>query len=435
LPNDNDPWTKNNQAAMKKIYSFLLIASFPVMTFAQETKYSSAQYKKDFDYFWTSINDEYCYFNKKQTDWEKVKALYSPMIDTVKSRNAFVGILEKALYELYDHHCNFNTNTDLSRRLVPTGTDLWAEYTDGKPVIVEVRRNSGSEAAGIHTGMEIITVNGIPVETALLSFLPQCLRQPDIEAKNFALRLLLAGNHIQLREFSLKYDGNVKSYFPDKDGMRLEHSGYDGKLVTKMYQNIGYIRINNCLYDNDLVAVFDSAMVSMKNSKALILDLRETPSGGNTSVARAILGWFTEKEAFYQKHEYYAEEKMFGIKRSWEEIVSPRAGKYYGKPVVILVNHWTGSIAEGITVGFDALHRTNIKIMGTEMARLNGAVYSYEMPETKIHFSFTAERLYHVNGLPREKYKPQIEIDLRKAINNPGPDIFMSSALKYLNGK
>ena len=70
--------------------------------------------------------------------------------------------------------------------------------------------------------------------------------------------------------------------------------------------------------------------------------------------------------------------------------------KFYNKPLVILVNHWTGSIAEAITIGFDAFRRPTTTIIGTEMARLNGAVYSYQMPNTRIGFSFTSERLYTV---------------------------------------
>jgi C-terminal processing protease CtpA/Prc len=420
---------------MKALYTFILILLAPVFMSAQEKQYSAEQYKQDFNYFWTAINDEYCYFNKKQTDWDKVKLLYAPMIDTVKNRNAFVAVLEKALYELYDHHCNFNTNTDFSRRLVPTGTDVWAEYINGKPTVTEVRKNSGAEACGIAAGMEIVSVDNILIETAVQSFLPQSLKQPDAEAKSFALRLLLAGNHVQPRKFSLKYKEQVSDYFPDKSGMQLEHITYSNKVEMKMYAGIGYIRINNCLFDNGLVNAFDSVMLYMKNTKGLILDLRETPSGGNTSVARAILGWFIRQEQFYQKHEYYAEEKMYGIKRSWEEIVSPRKNKYYDKPLVILVNHWTGSIAEGITIGFDAFHRPNTKIIGTTMARLNGAVYSYEMPNTKINFSLTAERLYHTNGLPREQYVPQVFIDLSKIKPAAGTDIFISTAINYLKGK
>jgi carboxyl-terminal processing protease len=169
----------------------------------------------------------------------------------------------------------------------------------------------------------------------------------------------------------------------------------------------------------------------MKKTTALIIDLRETASGGNTAVARSILGWFTDKEKFYQKHEYFYEEKSNGIKRSWVEIVSPRKDKYYSKPLVILCDHWTGSIAEGITIGFDALHRPQTKIIGTEMARLNGAVYSYEMPNSKIHFSFPAERLYHINGLPREEFIPAVVVNTVNAQPGESSDIFIQKALQY----
>jgi carboxyl-terminal processing protease len=176
-------------------------------------------------------------------------------------------------------------------------------------------------------------------------------------------------------------------------------------------------------------------MQNFKNTTSIILDLRETPSGGNTSVARAIIGWFIDREHFYQKHEYYAEEKSSGIKRSWEEIVSPRKDKYYGKPLIILCNHWTGSIAEGIVIGLDALKRPGTKIIGTEMARLNGAVYSFEMPFCKIRFTFPAERLYHSNGLPREQYIPPEFIDWRKGEAKQGSDIFMAKAMELLKNK
>ena len=147
--------------------------------------------------------------------------------------------------------------------------------------------------------------------------------------------------------------------------MGLEHIKYAAKIESNLFGNTGYIKINDCLYDNELIAAFDSIMQTLKNTQSLILDLRETPSGGNTSVAKAIIGWFIKEEHYYQKHEYYAEEKSSGIKRSWVEIVSPRKGKYYSKPIIILCNHWTGSIAEGIVIGFDALKRPGTKIIGT----------------------------------------------------------------------
>ena len=412
---------------------FLLLSS--LFSFGQSPQMTTEQYRQDFNFFWTTINDEYCYFEKKKTDWQKVKEIYTPVVDTITNRDQFVTLLEKALNEIYDHHAILNTNTNSSQRLVPSGADVWAEYIDGKPIITEVRRGFGAEACGIVAGMEVIAVNDIPVQSAVKTFLPQALDPVTNEAKNFALRLVLAGNHTQSRKISLKNRGAVKDFFPDITGLLLEHISYPAKIDSKLIGSTGYIKINDCLYDNELIPVFDSIMQTFKNTKSLILDLRETPSGGNTSVARAILGWFIDKEHFYQKHEYYAEEKSSGIKRSWEEIVSPRKGKYYSKPLVILCNHWTGSIAEGIVIGFDALKRPDTKITGTELARLNGAVYSFEMPVSKIRFTFPNERLYHINGLPREQYIPPVFIDWRKREEKPGTDLFIAKALEYLKNK
>jgi C-terminal processing protease CtpA/Prc len=405
------------------------------LSFGQGAPISTEQYKEDFNFFWTNINDEYCYFNKKQTNWQKVKEIYLPMVERVTSRNQFVAILEKAFNEIYDHHAILNTNTDSSRRLVPSGTDIWAEYSNGKPIITETRRSFGAENSGILPGMEVVAVNDILVQTGINSFLPKALEPVTNEAKSFALRLLLAGNHTLPRKFELKYQGVSKEYFPDKEGLLLENINHPTRIESRLIGNIGYIKINDCLYDNDLIPVFDSVMQTMKKTRSLIIDLRETPSGGNTTVARAIIGWFVNKDHFYQKHEYYAEEKTFGVKSSWQEIVSPREGKYYDKPLVILCDHWTGSIAEGITIGFDALKRPGTRVIGTAMARLNGAVYTHEMPNTKIRFTFPAERLYHINGLPREQYIPPGFIDLQKENKKPGADVFMEKALEYLKSK
>src|SRR4051812_5130128 len=88
------------------------------------------QYKEDFDFLWKTINENYAYWDKKQTDWQKVNEYYSPRFDSVHSRKSFVLLLEKVLNELYDHHAGLNTNTPESQRLVPTGTDIWAAFVN-----------------------------------------------------------------------------------------------------------------------------------------------------------------------------------------------------------------------------------------------------------------------------------------------------------------
>jgi len=391
--------------------------------------FTSKQYKEDFEYFWTTINDNYSYFHKKKVDWNKVKEIYAPQIDTVSSRSSFVTVVEHALYELYDHHCTLNTNTPSSRRLVPTGADIWAEYINGKPVVTEVRKDFGGEISGTTVGMEVVAVNDVPVEKAIMPFLAHTIA-PDPEAKSFALRLVLAGDHQTKRKITLGINGKTQDFYPDKDRLMLENVKYKAMVESKQFGNVTYIKVNNFIYDNSIIAKFDSVLNRHMNSSAIILDFRETPSGGNSSVARGILGRFITKDEFYQKHELWAEEKETGIKRSWEEFVSPR-GEAYTKPLVVLGDHWTGSMGEGIVIGFDGMKRATV--IGTPLARLIGATASFEMPNTKINFHIPTERLYHVSGLPREMYVPKIQPDLSK--QKTGTDVILNKALSYLGVK
>ena len=408
---------------MKRVLIFMLV--LPIYSFCQDV--TNKQYQQDFEFFWTTIKTNYCYWDKKETDWDKAKKTFQPTVDTISSKRSFIILLEKMMYELYDHHASLSTNTQESQRLVPSGTDVWAEYINGKPIITEVRKEFGAEKAGLTAGAELISVNDIPVEAAIAKFLPLSLKKPSIEAKNYALRLLLAGKHSEERKFVVNQNGVTKLIYPDKPVNLLKDFKYQGIFETKTYDNTGYIKINNRLWDNNLIDAFDSALNKLFDTKALILDLRETPSGGNTTVARAIMGRFISKEGYYQKHEFTVEEREYGVKRSWIEIVSPR-GKLYTKPLVVLCNHWTGSVGEGITIGFDALKRATI--IGTQMAGLNGAIYSYTMPNTGIGFSIPVEKLFHVNGTPREYFYPGISVD--KLRGRAGEDIILSTAMEYL---
>ncbi|MEJ7663499.1 MAG: hypothetical protein WKG07_30100 [Hymenobacter sp.] len=63
--------------------------------------------------------------------------------------------------------------------------------------------------------------------------------------------------------------------------------------------------------------------------------MRNTPSGGNTTVARGIMGHFVRREQPYQVHVVPSEERQFGVPRRFVEYVLPLAPFYPGKVVVL----------------------------------------------------------------------------------------------------
>ena len=143
------------------------------------------------------------------------------------------------------------------------------------------------------------------------------------------------------------------------------------------------------------------------------------------------MGRFIGREGFYQKHSIPSEE-TFGAKRSWMEIVSPRGDFRFDAPVVILVDHWTGSMGEGIAIGMDGLKRATI--VGTEMAGLLGAINGVTLPISKIGVNFPVEKLFHVNGLPREDFVPPVYVDLLKPEAQNTKDAILEAGLKTLEG-
>jgi carboxyl-terminal processing protease len=277
--------------------------------------------------------------------------------------------------------------------------------------------------------MQVASINGIAVDEAVSRRVGKSLRSSDEAAKNWALRILLAGRRNEKRSIEVISNGERRM-------LSIDNQPADESVETKQLleyrrieKDVGYIRINNSLGDAILIKQFDLALVALRNTRGLILDLRDTPSGGNTTVARGIMGRFIRRDVPYQKHSIPAEERQYGTKRSWIELVSPRGEFTYTAPVVILVNHWTGSMGEGITIGMDGMRRATI--VGTEMARLVGATSGIRLPHTGIGVTFPTEKLFHINGTPRENFVPPVHINMLLK-GNQDEEIILHKGLRVL---
>ncbi|MHA7057080.1 S41 family peptidase [Aquimarina sp. M1] len=383
-----------------------------IILFVVSSSFGQTKYQKDFDYYWKTVDQYFAYFDVQKTDWDEVRRIYQPTVDTIKNDDDFIRLLEMTNNELYNGHISLNTNLVSSTRLIPSGTDIWVSHKDNDFIITAIREGFPAEESGLRIGMKITAYNGVPISEAMKKYLPKSIKKHTNSIYEYAVNLLIAGTHNTKRSI----------YVNDSLTFNIENVKNDSQkeLVTsKIIDNtIGYIKINNSLGNNNTIEAFDMVMNNLQNTSGIILDLRDTPGGGNTTVARAIMGWFSTKEIPYQRHSFPYEEKLYGIKRNTIELVSPR-GKSYEKPLVILSGRWTGSMGEGITIGFDGMNRA--AIVGTEMAGLLGAIYNYTVTETGIGFQIPVEKLFHINGTPREKFRPKHYIldtndQLQKAI-------------------
>ena len=411
----------------RRLLTIVFIACVFCPSVSAQQSFSREQFTSDFDYMWSTLRDNYAYFDKKETDWNKVRDLYRPMLADVKSRSDFITLLERVLDELYDNHTSLNTNLKTSPRLVPTGLDLWAEWRNGRAVITQLRSGFSAEQAGLKVGMEIISINGLPVKEAVARRLPKSLNAINLNARNWALRAVLAGTHDRPRTIAAKSRNRVASVYrldlPTQT--TVDNYRYVPRVEWKMLpRQIGYIKIND-LIASEIVSQFDSALSDLRGSRGLILDLRDIPRGGNTNVAEPMIGRLIDRRMGYQEVVPLHEPKY--IKE-----ISPRGDWTYQAPIVVLVNRWTASMGEGIAVGLDGMKRATI--VGTRMAGLNGGIFDLELPQTKIGVAYAGERLNHINGTPRENFVPTVLVNLMDRRLSRFNDPIFEVGYERLNG-
>ncbi|MDY8136392.1 S41 family peptidase [Aquimarina sp. 2201CG5-10] len=362
------------------------------------TTFGQTKYQKDFDIYWKTIDTYFGYFDTQETNWNKVKEYYGPKVREIQNDDDFIALLERTNLELYNGHVGLNVNRASSYKLVPSSSDISIRYKDNKYIINGLREGSPSEKAGLKLGMVITGVNDISIHKTVQQYLPVSTNEFTPQMHEYLANMILAGTHDTKRSINVN---DSLTFYPDDTKW---NSSKDLITTKRLENNIGYIKINNSLGNNHTIKAFDKALDQLNTSKGIILDLRETPSGGDSNIARGIMGRFIDKELPYQIHTFPYEEKMYDTTRKTIELVVPR-GKTYTGTLIVLCGPWTGSMGEGITIGFDAMERA--EIVGAKMAGLLGAIYDNTLPETRIGFQIPVEKLFHVNGMPREKFVPK----------------------------
>lgn len=352
----------------------------------------------DFAAFCDFVQQDYAYGSRRASlDWPKVCEQHRRQA----RGQALLPALERALSELADAHAHFGRNTRASVRLVPSQSDLLGRQQGGRVWLDAVREPSAAWAAGLRAGDEVLSLNGRSVDEAVRALLPRADAAGDPLALHWALQQALAGRHEQrTMRLLLRREGQVLDlHFDPRDPPRR------APLSLGRIGAVGWIRLGNSLGDSTLAPAFDAALTELADTQALVLDLRDTPSGGNSSVARALMGRFVAEPRPYQRHEAVAEERGTGVKRLWVEWVAPR-GERVAKPLVVLVGPWTGSMGEGLAIGLQAA--IGAPVLGRTMAGLLGALGEFKLPHSGLLLRLPVEALTTVDGLARERFQPEI---------------------------
>ena len=388
---------------MGGIHAALIPAALLLIAADQPT---AADYSADALSIEALVNANYAYLDRFPGGKMPMTAKLRQEAKAVSTGRELVRYSERALELLADHHAITGASTKESWAIVPSYADLWVEKTRGDYVIEQVRDDSPAAKAGVVAGDRLVSVGGVPAGQAIAAFWADLGTIGGGERDNYAARVLAAGRRDRERQIVIQH-GTSAPRSLTLPNLYQAKPGDRPPLTTNQEAGALVIRFNDSLGDDGTIAAFDQAMAEAKPGQRIVIDLRDTPSGGNTSVARAIMGWFVDRPRFYQVHNLPSEERETGIPRQWVEQVLPRPGKHHRGPVTVRVGRWTGSMGEGLGIGFDAL---GARVEGTRMAGLRGAVYDFKLERSGDTIKLPAERLSAVDGTPRERFTPRFPI-------------------------
>ncbi|MEQ5788261.1 hypothetical protein J3454_10180 [Erythrobacter sp. NFXS35] len=375
-----------------------LVALTATVSFASEPD----GFREDAELLERLVDYQYAYLDRlPDGDFALTETLKSEAAQ-VRTRAELIRFAERALLLLEDHHAITGASLSDSWAVFPSFGDLWIERRGDDYVVEQVREDSPAARAGILAGDRLVGIGDEKSKNAVENFWRD-LGVTDASGDGaFAARILAAGKRDRPRNLTLQRgsDQPRKLQLPslysvdEPEKPMLSAGRQNDDLIIKFHDSLG---------QTAAIAAFDAAMAEAEQGQHVIIDLTDTASGGNTVVARAIMGWFVQQPTAYQIHQLPAEMRRTGIARQWIEQVLPRAGKYHSGPITVRVGRWTGSMGEGLAIGLDAIGAT---IEGTRMAGLLGAIYDERLPNSQLVVKLPAERLYSPAGTPREEFDP-----------------------------
>jgi carboxyl-terminal processing protease len=405
---------------MKKI---LLIS---LLLISVNTAFSQIEPKnklKIFDQVWETINDKYYDEKFNGTDWKQIRADYLPKVENTKNDKEFYQIVKQMTGELRDAHTRFWTPEEMKLRSKKQHSSIGikVDEIEDKAVVTGVQADSEAEKAGVKIGMFVTAIDGSDIKTKLAE------AKKSIKSSSPQAIKLLSSRAI----FRGEIGSTISLTFADRANRTFNVSltrtivAESFFVTTKILpENIGYLRFDT--FDKRLSGKFKEALTNLKNTKGLIIDLRDN-GGGQLNFVGEVAGWLLPKKTSFgeiQRREKGDKQISFGNENS----------QIYSAPIVVLIDNDSASGSELLSIGLQEAER--VKIVGSiSCGCLLGISGSKKIGDGELELSqlgFISAKKYRVeeNGV-----KPDKIADVKLEDIQNGVDRALEEGLKILQAK
>ncbi len=387
--------------------------------------------------FWSEVKFNFAYFDQvSKLNWDSLYIAYIPKVREAKTTLEYYRTLNRMCTKLHDSHTNIYYAEELSK--IMGRPPIRTRIIEDRIFITDVRNDSLIKS-GLLLGSEIIKINGMPVteyaDKYIAPYVCASTRQDSI-IRTFEYDLLKGkSNESLLLELRDKNGRNIKIEI----ARNLEYniSNWERLTFKTLENNIGYLAINS-FSGNEIKSNFDVVYPQIKNSNALIIDVRYN-GGGNSANGDYIISFFIDKSIKkwkWETREYKPAFRAWHYPPKWHQgdifnLEPATKDTIYSKPIVLLTRASTFSAAEDFCLLFDIANRGII--MGEPTGGSTGQPLYFNLPGGG-RARICTVRSYYPDGKEYVGCGIQPDILIHQTVEDflNGEDTVLKEAYKYL---
>ena len=437
--------------------------------------YADLTWTEAFEQMHTQVSQKYPFTEWKDIDWDALYAQTAPRIAQAEAENdpaAYYLALREYTFAIPDAHVQLGgPDLDLRQQATGGGYGLSIIGLEDGRVIAHILLEDGPAAqAGMLWGAEILKWNGQPIQGALAGtstiwaensqataegrLLEQyhyltrdpvgteislTFQNPGDDAPQ-TVQLIAVDDQLESLKRDIPRERDLKAVFRAPVQYEILPGGYGYIHIMGFMPTLG--GINPAKIVDKAVENFIEADVP-----GIIFDVRNNGGGLDTLVPQMV-GHFYAEPGFYEYISVYnPETNQFEIDPSQNLTIEPRA-PYFDGPVMVLVDKYTASTAEGIPLMIQALPQGHVVgIYGTSGSFAMGEPGDnlYRLPEG-LGFNFLGGRSLNeaqiiqvdANAEGIGGVNPDIRVPLTEenvyAMYVEGVDIVLETAIIALDG-
>jgi C-terminal processing protease CtpA/Prc len=403
--------------------------------FTNENPYSKMPYPDDgfrllsLYRYWNMI--EYFYPNKHLTDkkWSTVLKEYIPKFLDAKNKLEYELAAVQVIGELHDSHANLWGGADKISALRGTNfAPFRAEFIENKLVVTDYYNPEFSADAKLKIGDIITHINGKAIASIIDS-----VKTYYPASNNASMLRDISADLLRSKENTMNL-GYISESQHKEQNIALYAKGklnmYDWYKVNKnekcfklLEGNIGYVTLAN-IKESDIPEIKES----FKNTKGLIIDIRNYPS---TFVPFALGSYFVSRATAFVKFTN-GDPANPGAFTYTEPLEITGDGDHYKGKLIVLVNEKSQSQAEYTALAFRAAE--NSKIVGSTTAGADGNVSAILLPGG-LRTMISGIGVYYPDGKETQRIGIVPDIKVTPTIEGikKGKDELLEKAIEIIN--